>query len=298
MSTTDRNDLYTRITAKIIEQLEQGVRPWFKPWSSKHEAGSITRPLRHNGKPYSGINVVCLWLEAEAKGFISPYWLTFRQVSKLCGQVKKGEHGSPVVYADTFKKVECNDKGEEEEREIRYLKEYTVFCADQCNGLPEHFNRLADAPKEKPERIEHAERFFSNTKANVRYEGNRACYIFDNDVILMPPFEMFRDAEGHAETLAHELIHWTRHPSRLDRELGRQRWGDEGYAREELIAEIGSAYLCADLRITPDLRDNHASYIASWLKILKDDKRAIVSAASHASRATDFLHRLQPDAKF
>jgi antirestriction protein ArdC len=175
-----------------------------------------------------------------------------------------------------------------------FLKEYTVFNAEQCEELPAHFYALAEAPKEKIERIERAERFFAGTRATIEHGGNRAYYAITTDTIRMPPFETFRDAESYTATALHETVHWTRHPSRLDRDLGRKRWGDEGYAMEELVAELGSAFLCADLQITPELREDHASYIENWLKVLKDDKRAIFTAASHASKAVDFLHGLQP----
>jgi antirestriction protein ArdC len=250
--------------------------------------------LRHNGQAYKGINILMLWASAELQGFLSPFWLTFQQAKELGGFVRKGEHGSPVVYASTFKKKEQGDDGQETEEEIPFLKEYTVFCAEQCEGLPQHFYATVEAPKETLQRIERAETFFANTKADIRTGGNRAYYAIDADYVRMPPFETFRDAESHAGTLAHELTHWTRHPSRLDRDFGRKRWGDEGYAMEELVAELGSAFLCADLQITPEVREDHASYIDSWLKVLKEDKRAVFSAASHASKAVDFLHSLQP----
>ena len=291
---TARVDVYTRVTDHIIEELERGTRPWLKPWNAEHAAGRITRPLRHNGQAYKGINILMLWASAELSGFVSPFWLTFQQAKELGGHVKKGEHGSPVVYAATFKKSETKDDGQEVEAEIPFLKEYTVFCADQCEGLPQHFHQMAAPPTEKLERIDRAEQFFANTKADIRTGGNRAYYAIDADYVRMPPFETFRDAESHAATLAHELTHWTRHETRLNREFGRKRWGDEGYAMEELVAELGSAFLCADLQITPEVRDDHASYIESWLKVLKDDKRAVFSAASHASKAVDFLHGLQP----
>jgi antirestriction protein ArdC len=291
---TIRTDVYTRVTAGIIEQLEAGVRPWLKPWNAEFAAGRITRPLRHNGQKYNGINILMLWASAELQGFGCPFWLTFQQTKELGGFVKKGEHGSPVVYANTFKKTETTDAGEEVEQEIPFLKEYTVFNAEQCEGLPAHFYQLAEPPKEKIERIEHAERFFANTGADIRYGGNRAYYAIEADYVRMPPFETFRDSESHAATLAHELTHWTRHTSRLNREFGRKKWGDEGYAMEELVAELGSAFLCADLSITPEVRENHAAYIDNWLKVLKSDKRAVFSAASHASKAVDFLHNLQP----
>jgi antirestriction protein ArdC len=212
----------------------------------------------------------------------------------LGGFVKKGQHGFPVVYASSFKKTDTGEDGQEIEQEIKFLKEYTVFNAEQCDGLPGHFYQLAAPPQEKIERIAHADEFFANTKADIRHGGNMAYYAMGGDYVQMPPIEAFRDAESHAATMAHELTHWTRRPSRLAREFGRKRWGDEGYAMEELVAELGSAFLCADLRITPEVRDDHASYIHNWLTVLRGDKRAIFSAASHASKAVEFLHGLQP----
>jgi antirestriction protein ArdC len=295
---TNRTDVYTRVTSGIIEQLEAGVRPWLKPWNAEFAAGRITRPLRHNGQKYNGINILMLWASAEMQGFSCPFWLTFQQAKELGGHVKKGEHGSPVVYANTFKKTETTDAGEEIEQDVPFLKEYTVFNAEQCEDLPAHFYRLAEPPTEKMDRIEHAERFFANTTADIRYGGNRAYYAIEADYVRMPPFETFRDGESHAATLAHEMTHWTRHSSRLNRQFGRKKWGDEGYAMEELVAELGSAFLCADLHITPEVREDHASYIESWLKVLKSDKRAVFSAASHASKAVDFLHSLNAKANY
>ena len=132
------------------------------------------------------------------------------------------------------------------------------------------------------------------TGYGYRCGGNKAYYAIERDYARLPPFETFRDAESHAANLGHEMCHWTRHSSRLNREFGRKRFGNEGYAMEELVAELGSAFLCADLSITPELREDHAAYIESWLKVLKDAKRAVFSAASHASKAVDFLHGLQP----
>jgi antirestriction protein ArdC len=294
VATTPRVDIYTKVTSDIIAKLEAGVRPWVQPWKAEHAAGRICRPLRHNGIPYGGINILMLWAAAEVNGFSSPFWLTFQQAKELGGYVKKGEHGSPVVYASTFKKKETGEDGQETEEEISFLKQYTVFAADQIEGLPPHFYTLAEPPQEKIERIAHAETFVVNTKADIRYGGTRAYYAVGEDFIRMPPIETFRDAESHAATLAHELTHWTRHETRLNRDFGRKKWGDDGYAMEELVAELGSAFLCADLRITPEVREDHASYIDNWLKVLKADKRAIFSAASHASKAVDFLHGLQP----
>ena len=144
------------------------------------------------------------------------------------------------------------------------------------------------------QRLDAADAFFAATDVAIRHGGTRAYYAEGPDYVQMPPFETFKDAEGYAATLAHECVHWTKHSSRLARDMGRVKWGDEGYAREELVAELGSAFLCADLGITPEVRDDHAAYIASWLSVLKQDKRFIFSAASHAQRAADYLHGLRP----
>lgn len=288
-----RADIYTRVTNRILADLEQGVRPWLKPWNVGHTEGRIVRPLRATGQPYKGINVLMLWGEATANGYASPFWLTYRQAAALGAQVKKGERGALVVYADRFHKTETTDSGEEVERDIPFVKGYTVFNAEQVDGLPGHFHpALAPLPPAF-ERIATAERFAAATGADIRHGGGQAFYAIGADRVQMPPFESFRDAESYYATLLHELTHWTRHPSRLAREFGRKRWGDAGYAAEELVAELGAAFLCADLGVTPEPRDDHASYIASWLKILHDDKRAIFTASAHAQRAADFLHGLQ-----
>jgi antirestriction protein ArdC len=291
----DFRDCYSRITNKIIADLEQGVRPWMRPWNAEHAAGRITRPLRHNGIPYKGINVVMLWSASVTKGYACPIWLTFKQAIELGGNVRKGETGELVVYADRITRTETDAKGEEVEKAIPFLKGYTVFNAEQCDGLPAHYTAKAEPPALTPlQRIEAADRFFAATGADIRHGGTRACYAPQPDYVQMPPFETFKDAESYAATMAHELTHWTKHDSRLARDFGRQRHGDEGYAREELVAELGAAFLCADLGITPEVREDHAAYIASWLKVLKDDKRFIFTAAGHAQRAADFLHGLQP----
>lgn len=293
-TTTKRTDVYERVTSKIVEELERGVRPWLKPWNAEHAAGRITRPLRHNFTPYKGINILMLWAAAEISGYGCPIWLTFQQAKELGGHVKKGEHGSPVVYASTFTKTDSDEQGDEIEKKIPFLKQYTVFNVEQVDELPQHFYQKASEPTSIMERIEDADRFFAATKAEIRYGGTRAYYALEKDYVQMPPYETFRDVESHAATLAHELTHWTRHPSRLGRDLGRKKYGDAGYAMEELVAELGSAFLCADLKITPEIRDDHASYIASWLEVLKNDKRAVFVATSQASKAVDYLHEMQP----
>jgi antirestriction protein ArdC len=205
-----RQDVYSRVTATIIASLEAGVRPWQKPWNAAHAAGHITRPLRANGQPYRGVNVLLLWGEAEAKDYTAPIWMTYKQALTLGAQVRKGEHGSLVVYADKFTKTETDEQGHEAEREIPFMKGYTVFNVEQVDGLPAHFYAKAQAPQ-PVERIPQAEAFFLCTGATVQHGGNRAFYAPSRDLVQMPPRESFRDHESYVATLAHELTHWTAH---------------------------------------------------------------------------------------
>lgn len=290
-----RIDVYTRVTKSIIADLERGVRPWLKPWNAEHASGPIARPLRAGGQPYKGINVLTLWESAIAQNFAAPIWMTFNQAKELKASVRKGAKGTLVVYADRITRSETDEDGRENERDIYFMKAYPVFNVEQVEGLPPHFYATAAPTLEPMRRIEAADRFFANTGADIRHGGNQAFYAPAADHVQMPPFESFRDAESYCSTLAHEMTHWTKHPARLNRDFGRKAFGDEGYAREELVAEIGAAFLCCDLGITPEPRDDHASYLGHWLKVLKDDKRAIFRAAAHAQRAVDFLHGLQPD---
>jgi len=289
----NRQDVYSRITGQIVASLEKGVRPWVKPWNAEHAAGRITRPLRHNGQPYSGINVLSLWMSAAAQDFAAPIWMTFRQALELGANVRKGEKGSLVVYANAITRTEHNDKtGEDVEREIPYMKGYTVFNVEQIDALPEIYYAKAAPTLDPVARIQHAEKFVSSLGATIKHGGNRAYYAQELDYVQMPPFECFRDAESYYGTILHELSHWTKHPSRLARDFGRKQWGDEGYAQEELVAELGASFLCADLELATEPREENASYVSNWLEILKQDKRFIFSAAAHAQRAADFIHKL------
>ncbi|MBB4123979.1 ArdC family protein [Martelella radicis] len=291
-----KTDVYKQVTGKIVADLERGELTWLKPWSAGNMEGRITKPLRHNGLAYSGINVLMLWGAAIEAGFFSPYWMTFKQAKELGAHVRKGERGNMVVYANTITKTEEQDDGSEEERHIPFMKAYTVFNVEQIEGLPEHYYTKPEPVIDPAQRIEHAEAFFAATRADIRHGGNQAFYSGGRDHVQMPYFESFRSPEAYYATLAHEVTHWTKHPRRLDRSFGRKTWGDEGYAREELVAELGAAFLCADLELTPEPGTDHAAYIQSWLKVLKEDKRAIFSAAAHAQRAADFLHGLQSGA--
>lgn len=292
----ERIDVYTKITDRIIADLEQGVCPWMKPWNVANATGRITRPLRHNGLPYSGMNVLLLWSEGLERGFASSVWMTFKQALELGAAVRKGETGSTVVFASRFTKSATDGNGGEVDREIPFLKAYSVFNVEQIDGLPDQYYQPAATVADPIERIAHADDFFRNTGAIIRHGGNQAFFSPVTDHIQMPPFESFRDAESYYATLSHELTHWVGAKHRLNRDLSRYHKDRSERSREELIAELGSVFLCADLGISPELepRPDHASYLQSWLTVLSGDKRAIFQAAAHAQRAVNYLHDLQP----
>ncbi|WP_332702630.1 ArdC family protein [Devosia sp.] len=293
-----KKDLYQTVTDTIIKDLEFGIRPWLQPWIVGGEGGQLNRPLRANGEAYRGINVLMLWASAAENGFSSPTWMSFRQAQDMGAHVKKGERGTMVVYAGTLVRSEMNEQtGEDSARSIPFLKSYSVFNADQIEGLPAKMTKPPVTMLDPAERIEQVDKFVGATGAEVRTGGTMAFYQPERDLVQMPDFEAFRDPEGYYATLLHELAHWTRHKSRLDRSFDRERWGDEGYAAEELVAELGAAFLCADLEITPTVRKDHAAYIGNWLKVLKGDRRAIFTAASYAQKAADYLHGLQTQGK-
>jgi len=203
-----KTDLYQNVTDQIVSSLEQGVRPWMKPWNAEHAAGRITRPLRANGIAYQGINVLVLWSESVTKGYSAPIWMTFRQALELNAHVGKGECGSMVVYASTFTRSGTDQEtGEETEQAVPFLKSYTVFNVEQIEGLPAHFHAVAEPRLDPVQRIERAEAFFTGTKADIRHGGNMAYYNIGSDFVQMPPFEAFRDAESYYAALAHECTH-------------------------------------------------------------------------------------------
>lgn len=287
----DRPDLYARITVQIIEHLERGVRPWTQPWA----AGlPVTRPLRACGTPYRGINTLVLWAATMARGYRSPYWLTYRQARELGGHVRQGEHGAHVVYAGSITRTERDDEtGEDLQRDIWFLRAYVVFNADQIANVPERYRNEAPVLLSPEHKIDRAEQFFAACGAEVIHGGSQACYCPAADHIRMPDFTTFHAPDSYYSTLAHEHVHWTAHPSRLNRRLS-HHVGDESYAGEELIAELGAAYLCADLGLTLEPRPDHAAYLADWLRVLKNDARAIFRAAAQAEKAVGYLHGLQP----
>jgi antirestriction protein ArdC len=284
-------DIYAQVTAKIVADLENGVRSWNQPWTNRG-GGEVLIPIRHNGVSYRGVNVLLLWIEAMRKGFSSPKWMTYNQAQTLGGQVRKGERGSMVVFTKPLEVTRTDEAGAEVEKNIRLLRRYTVFNTEQIENLPAEFYPQPEAPHPLDERIEAADSFVNATGAVLNHGGDRAFFAPSRDIIQMPPFERFTGKEAYYATLLHELTHWTGHESRLKREFGK-RFGDRIYANEELVAELGAAFLCASLGITPEIRQDHAAYIGDWLAILKEDNRAIFRAAAHAQRAADFLNELQ-----
>ena len=291
---TERKDIYQEVTNKIIAGLENGRRPWFCPWEKS--GGLPIRPTRSTGEEYRGINVLLLWDAAAEQGYNSSYWFTFQQAKKLNASVRKGEKSTTIFYAGAIEKTDIDDAtGEEFESRIPFLKSYAVFNACQIEGLDSSYYASEIVPniQDEENRIVAVDEFVKQTGADLRHGGDRAFYRPIADYIQMPEFQQFKSPEGYASTLAHELVHWTMAPARLDREYKAKRFGDEAYSREELVAEIGSAFLGADLGFQPELTDQNSSYIAGFLEVLKNDKRAIFTAAAHAQKACDYLHGLQ-----
>lgn len=272
------HELAERVTNSIIKDLEAGVASWTKPWKNGRTSGI----LPHNGatnRAYNGINVIVLWSEREEKGYKTPNWMTYQQAKEIGGQVRKGEKSTTIVFT---KKINIKDKETEEEKRIPMLKTYAVFNEDQIDGLPSQEPEIL--PPEK--RIERVEQFVEATKANIQIGGNKASYIPDLDLITMPHKHQFKSLEHFYATELHELGHWSGKKDRLDRDLS-HRFGSQKYAAEELVAELTAAFLCAGLDIKGELK--HAEYIASWIKLLKDDARAIFTASNKASQAAEYL---------
>jgi antirestriction protein ArdC len=280
----EKFDLYAHVTDSIVASIEAGTPAWRKPWTG--EKGGAPFPLRSNGEPYSGINVLMLWLAADEKGYRAPRWFTYKQAQAAGGQVRKGEKSSTVVKYGTF---EREDEKTGEERRLPYLKAYRVFNAEQIDGLPTEYHGTPAEPARDmgTEADPELDAFFAATGAEIRTsEDPRAFYNIEEDFIHMPPVSTFHSAAGYYSTLAHEATHWTGHKSRLDRF---SRFNDKkAYAFEELIAEVGNCMTCARLGLTPDFEQSGA-YVNSWLRALKDDKRLIFKAASEAQKAAEML---------
>jgi len=282
-----KRDLYAEVSARIVAELEAGATPWIKPWSATPGANTPCNAVTN--RPYSGSNVVLLWM-AQAAGYRSPRFLTFKQALELGGNVRKGEHGTKVYFV---KQLQVRDQGADDnsaKRLIPMMREYTVFNVDQCEKLPDSINTGKPMRVRNPDtRDELADAFLCSTGADIREGHGEAFYVPSRDFISMPAFAGFKGADHFYNVSFHELTHWSGHKSRLDRDL-RNRFGSRNYAAEELIAELGAAFLCAEFGFDGDVRN--AGYIASWIELLKADKRAFFTACSQASKAADYLRGL------
>jgi antirestriction protein ArdC len=285
-----RIDVYEEVTNQIVALLEAGTRPWSPRWAS----GAASLPLRHEGTAYRGINILLLWSAAMAHGYTNPHWMTYRQAHELGGQVRKGEKGNLVVHAGTFTPKD-GETGEpitdSEETSRAYLKRYVVFNVEQIDGLDmSKFPAPQIEIKNRDQRDPELDAAFARWPVPYREGGNSAYYHPVADSIAMPAFGDFVSGNAFYATLAHEDIHSTGHTSRLNRETlygyGKSK---EIRAAEELIAEIGAAMLCAQLGMEPTEREDHAAYLASWLKALRNDKRAIFRAATAAQAASELI---------
>ncbi|SJZ60021.1 Antirestriction protein ArdC [Enhydrobacter aerosaccus] len=291
----DRTSLYDDITNKIIAELEAGRVPWVQPWGTAAAKAPLAMPVNAaTGRAYSGINVLILWGAVVEHGFPVQSWLTFRQALSLGGHVRKGERGTTVVYADRFipddEKKRAQETGEEAQA-IPFLKRFTVFNVAQCEDLPDGLAVVPPAPE--PGLIEpRVEALIKATGIDFRIGGDRAFYVPAQDYVQVPPPQSYFEPINWHRTALHELGHATGHASRLGRDLSGS-FGSKKYAFEELVAEMNAAFCCASLGINPTVR--HADYIGSWLEVLREDNRAIVRAASQASKAADWLLAFLPE---
>ena len=287
---TPKEDLHQRITNQIITAIEAGAGDYQMPWNPKLCAGTAIG-LPHNpvgNYAYHGINILSLWASQQDNVYATSEWATFKQWQAVGAQVRKGEKGGLTVF---FKALEAGkqpaDGDGQHPRRHFVAKAAYVFNAAQVDGF---------VPPESPsltpiERHATADVFIEASRACIYHDSGHACYISGKDEIHLPPDGAFTDAQGYYSVALHELVHWSGHASRCDRDL-RNRFGSEAYAAEELIAELGAAFLCAELGISPEPRIDHARYIDSWLKILKDDKRAIFTAAAKANQAVVYLQSM------
>ena len=288
----ERASLYAEVTARVIAELEQGRLPWVQPWDAA-SCGCAMPANAVTGRRYSGINVLILWAAVVEGRYASQRWLTFKQAQAAGGNVRKGERGTTVCYADRFTPKDEAERARDEDREARqlaFLKRFTVFNVAQCEGLPERFTDLPEVQTEA-NILPQVRRLIDASGADFRVGGGEAYYSPGGDYVAVPPQAAFGEPINWYRTALHELGHWTGHHSRLDRNQ-RGGFGSADYAREELVAEMASAFACASLAIAPTVR--HADYIGSWLAVLREDERAIFRAASAASKAADYLLAFAP----
>jgi antirestriction protein ArdC len=290
---TDRTNFYDDITRKIIADLEAGCVPWVQPWETAAAKAPLAMPQNAvTRRRYGGINILILMGAGVERGFSGQSWLTFRQALLLGGCVRKGERGTTVVYADRFVPTEelkrASTAGDEAQA-IRFLKRFTVFNIDQCDGLSADVSSVAPSPHRVEPQVE---ALIRATRIDFRIGGDRAFYCPPEDYVQVPPPAAYGEPINWHRTALHELAHASGHSSRLNRDLS-GGYGTKKYAFEEIVAEISSSFCCASLGIVPTVR--HADYIGSWLEVLREDNRAIVRAASQASKVADYLLGFLPN---
>lgn len=293
---TSKLTVYQEVTNQIIAELEEGRIPWVQPWGNTLHGASVGLPMNAQSQnTYSGINILLLWGKVLSQDYGTQSWVTYKQAQTLGGNVKKGEKATTIVYADSFTPKGERMAAREENREpqrVPFLKRYRVFNIDQCEGLNDDLYAAAPDLPER-EQLPIAENLITATAADFRIGGNRAFYVPSQDFIQVPPQPAFHAQIDYYRTCFHELGHWTGAKHRLDRPIENSK-GSALYAREELVAEMTSAFVCASLGIVPTVR--HADYIGSWLAVLKEDNKAIFRAASQASKAADYLLAYQANA--
>lgn len=297
MSRPSNFDLHAHVTNLIVTAIEQGEGVTSLPWRRTGLPNCLPANA-HSKAAYNGINIVALWAAAMLRGYPYSLWATYRQWAELGAQVRKGEKASTVVFYKEYA-VDADPADADDNGMRRVARASAVFNVAQVDGFV-----LADMPELPPvARLEQAERLVSSTHADIRHGGDMAFYrprVGDGsgDFIQMPDERLFQAeqqsqrSEDYYSVLLHELTHWTSPAGRCDRALGK-RFGDAAYAMEELVAELGAAFLCADLAITITPRADHAGYIAHWLEVMKSDKRAIFTAAARASEAVAYLKALE-----
>jgi antirestriction protein ArdC len=274
-------DIYQQVTNQILEAMETSQGQGRRLWDAQPSL-----PLNlATGKPYTGMNTLILWGAAMSRGYKSPYWLTYRQAQAVGGQVRKGEHSELCIFYKPWESQETNtETGETETKTGAVLKSFRVFNLDQIDGI----ETLATEARPAFEVLADAEALLQHTPAPIREGGDRACYIPSADEIHMPPRDTFISPESFYSVAYHEATHSTGHQSRLARQFS-TRFGDEAYAMEELVAELGAAFLCAEVGILPQTREDHAHYLANWIRVLRSDRKAIFTAAAAASKAATFI---------
>jgi antirestriction protein ArdC len=287
-SDTARGSIAARVSAQLIDALQHGVKPWTPPWDA---AAALALPLRHNGAAYRGGNILILWAAAQAQGYSPRTWLSFRQAREIGGFVRRGERATHITYYSRNQQAEPEDPTAGEvaphaRTQRAFVRTYAVFNAAQIEGLPAHFYATPAPPADCDETS--LKPMFCRVPAAIEHGGARACYNPATDTIHLPPRQAFISTSQYYATLLHELGHWTGHAIRLDRELAGPR-SATAYAREELVAELCSAFLGAELGLPVDHLECHAAYLDHWLKLLDREPGALLSAAAKAQAAADYL---------